>query len=83
MSIGEHYDGRITLMLSEISRFSGGTDGQVLIIVTGGHCKTWQKIREYLLPGSVRNNLASEPVRVLLQQRRSEIKGNPKPISFE
>jgi hypothetical protein len=25
MSIGEHYDERITLMLSEISRFSGGT----------------------------------------------------------
>src|SRR5215469_9002863 len=28
MSIGEDYDGQITLMLSEISRFSGGTVGE-------------------------------------------------------
>jgi len=57
--------------------FSQQRDGQVLIIVTAGNCKTWQEIRECLLPASVRNNLESEPLWVPLQHRRREIEANP------
>ena len=57
--------------------FSQQRNGQVLIIVTAGNYETWREIHEFLLPASVRNNLASEPLWVPLQHRRSEIEANP------
>ena len=57
--------------------FSRPRDGQILIVVTAGECKTWEEIRQRLLPVSIRDNLASEPLWVPLQHRRSEIEANP------
>ena len=57
--------------------FSRPRDGEVLIIVTEGDCKTWDEIQDRLLPASVRTNLASTPLWVPLQHRRSEILTNP------
>ena len=52
-------------------------DGQILIIVTAGECQTWEEIREQLLPPSMRNALAGEPLWLPLQHRRSRILGRP------
>ena len=41
--------------------FSRRRDGQVLIVVTAGECKSWEGIREQLLPFAVRHHLATEP----------------------
>ena len=57
--------------------FSRQRNGQVLIIVTGGECKAWEEIREYLLPVSVRTNLGTEPLWIPLQHRRREILADP------
>jgi hypothetical protein len=57
--------------------FSRPRDGQVLIIISAGDYKTWEEIRDHLLPPAVRNNLASEPIWVPLQHRRGEILANP------
>jgi hypothetical protein len=57
--------------------FSRGRDGQVLIVVTAGECKTWEEMRKHLLPVAVRNNLATEPLWVPLQHRRGEILAAP------
>src|SRR5271166_1430086 len=40
--------------------FSHPRDGQVLIIVSSGECKTWEEIRDHLLPLAIRKNLKSE-----------------------
>jgi hypothetical protein len=57
--------------------FSQQGRGQILIAITAGDCKTWPEIRQHLLPAAVRDNLASEPLWVPLQHRRSEIVANP------
>jgi len=62
------------------SRLRG--DGQVLIIVTDGEVKSWEDIREKLVPPAVRSNLASEPLWIPLQHRRSEILANPNSLEL-
>ena len=57
--------------------FSRPRDGQILIIVTDGHIKSWEDIRDRLLPTTVRTNLANEPLWIPLQHRRAEILANP------
>jgi hypothetical protein len=57
--------------------FSRNREGQVLIIVTAGECKTWEDIRHHLLPSAVRSNLATEPLWIPLQHRRTDILANP------
>ena len=57
--------------------FSRPRKGQVLIIVTDGEFKSWDEIRDRLLPAAVRTNLGSEPLWTPLQHRRSEILTNP------
>ena len=57
--------------------FSRPRDGQVLIIISSGDCKTWEEIRECLVPPAVRENLTSEPLWVPLQHRRDRIVANP------
>ena len=57
--------------------FSQDRQGQILIIVTSGDCKSWEDIRHELLPSSVRNNLPSEPLWIPLQQRRGDMLANP------
>jgi predicted NACHT family NTPase len=57
--------------------FNHPRDGQVLIIVSSGECKTWEEIRDHLLPLAIRKNLKSEPLWVSLQQRRDEILADP------
>jgi hypothetical protein len=57
--------------------FSRPRDGEVLIIITEGDFKTWDEIRGHLLPAAVQTNLASPPLWIELQHRRSEILGNP------
>jgi hypothetical protein len=39
--------------------FSRGRDGQVLIVVTAGEYRSWEEIRDHLLPPAVRANLAT------------------------
>jgi WD40 repeat protein len=51
--------------------------GEVLIIVSSGDCKTWEEIRDHLLPPTVRDNLTSPPVWASLQHRRDRILTNP------
>src|SRR5579864_3259546 len=51
--------------------------GQALIIVTAGEFKTWDQIRDHLLPATVRDKLASEPLWIPLQHRRHEILADP------
>lgn len=58
--------------------FSRPRNGEVLIIVSAGECKTWEEIRDKALPAAVRSNLTSEPLWVSLQQRRDKILANPK-----
>jgi len=57
--------------------FSRERDGQVLILVTAGGCKTWEEIRQHLLPVAVSNNLVTEPLWISLERRRREIQENP------
>lgn len=57
--------------------FNRPRDGQVLIIVTSGDCKTWDEIRSHLLPPAIRQNLTSEPIWVPLQHRRDRIQADP------
>jgi hypothetical protein len=57
--------------------FSRQRDGQVLIIVTAGEYKTWEEIREYLLPVSLFTNLVTEPLWIPLHHRRREILADP------
>lgn len=57
--------------------FSRKRDGHVLIVVTAGGCKTWEEIRQHLLPVAVSNNLATEPLWIPLEHRRREIQANP------
>ena len=52
-------------------------NGQVLIIVTAGEPKTWDEIRDHLLPSAVRSNLATEPLWIPLHLRRREILARP------
>jgi hypothetical protein len=56
--------------------FGRQRDGQVLIVVTAGECKTWEEIRQHLLPLAIRSNLPTEPLWVPLQHRRSEIQAH-------
>lgn len=51
--------------------------GQVIIVVTSGEYDNWDLIRS-LLPPAVRNGLASEPLWIPLQHRRSQILGDAK-----
>jgi hypothetical protein len=62
--------------------FSRERKGQVLIIVTAGDYKTWDEIRDHLLPPEARKNLLVEPLWVPLQFRRSEILANPSNQKF-
>src|SRR5215469_3713651 len=64
MSIGEDYDGQITLMLSEISRFSGGTmsNGTInrdLDVLRGvlKRAKRWHMMADDIRPLPVRQNV--------------------------
>jgi hypothetical protein len=57
--------------------FSRPRNGQVLIIVSSSDCKTWEEIRDHLLPPALGSNLASEPLWVPLQHHRNEIFANP------
>jgi len=58
--------------------FNRQRDGQVLIILTSGDAKTWEEIRDRLLPPSVRDHLAKPPVWASLRERRDRILANPK-----
>ena len=57
--------------------FNRPRNGEVLIIVSSGDCKTWEEIREHLVPPALRENLTSEPLWVPLQHRRNRIIANP------
>jgi hypothetical protein len=57
--------------------FSRLRNGQVLIILSSGDCKTWEEIRGHLVPPAVRENLTSEPLWVPLQHRRNKIVAHP------
>jgi len=53
--------------------FSKLREGQVLIVVTAAGPKTWEEIRDHLLPPAVRSNLATEPLWIPLHHRRKDI----------
>jgi hypothetical protein len=57
--------------------FKDERHGEILIIVTAGEFKTWVQIRDNLLPATVRDELASEPLWIPLQHRRHEILADP------
>lgn len=56
--------------------FSRARDGQVLIIIASGKFKSWEEIRDHLLPHAVASNMAAEPLWVPLQHRRERILAN-------
>ena len=60
--------------------FSKPRKGQVLVIVTAGTPRTWQAIREQLLPPSLRTALVAEPLFVSIQHRRAEIVESPRRV---
>lgn len=62
--------------------FSVPRSGHVLIVVTGGDCRTWEALRE-LLPPSLKANLIQEPLLVLLQDRRHQILTDPEGVREE
>jgi hypothetical protein len=57
--------------------FSKPRDGEILIIVTGGEFKSWEEIRDRLLPAALRTKLGSEPLWIPLQHRCSKILADP------
>jgi len=57
--------------------FSRPRNGQILIIVSSGDGKTWDRIREHLIPPSVRANLQSAPIWASIEDRRRRIVANP------
>lgn len=57
--------------------FSKPRKGEVLLLVTAGEHTTWPKIRENLLPPTLRMALKSEPLFILLQHRRDEMETKP------
>ena len=57
--------------------FSRSRYGEVIIVVTAGEFRTWEEIRERLLPAAVRSNLPNEPLFIKLQDRRPEILADP------
>lgn len=57
--------------------FSRKRDGEVVVVISSGEDKSWDWIRDHLVPPSVRDNLPSEPLWIRLQHRRDEILANP------
>ncbi|HEU4557954.1 MAG TPA: hypothetical protein VFS20_08900 [Longimicrobium sp.] len=51
--------------------------GQILIIVTDGEAATWEEIRDRMLPPTLRDSLADEPLWIPLRHRRDAILANP------
>jgi hypothetical protein len=52
-------------------------DGQILVIVTRGDCKSWDDVRKHLLPPTARDRLRAEPLWVSIEHQRSAIQANP------
>ena len=57
--------------------FSRPRDGQVLVLISSGEFRTWEDIRDHLLPPALVNNLSAEPLWISLQRRRDRIIANP------
>lgn len=57
--------------------FSRSRPGKTLIIVTDGKFKSWEDMRQRLLPPAVKANLANEPVWTSLEDCRSGILKSP------
>ena len=57
--------------------FGQPRNGEVLVIVTDGDYKTWDQIRDNLLPPTVREKLVTEPLWIPLQHRRPSILADP------
>lgn len=57
--------------------FSQPRGGQVLILISSGECRTWEDIRDHLLPPALANNLTAEPLWISLQHRRERMLANP------
>ena len=58
--------------------FGRERNGEVIVIITAGECRTWEDMRDHLLPAAVRDNLPSEPLWIPLEGRRAQILSNPK-----
>ncbi|NGZ09595.1 MAG: hypothetical protein CV088_09430 [Nitrospira sp. LK70] len=56
--------------------FSRPRDGQVLVLISSGDFRTWEDIRDQLLPPTLTKNLRTEPLWISLLHRREGMLAN-------